>query len=58
VPFGDTAALTEAVASLLQDPARRRALGQAARQRASEQFSAAMIVPRYEALYRRVCGRE
>jgi L-malate glycosyltransferase len=54
VPFGDTAALTRAVESLIADPARRAALGQAAQQRAREHFSAAAIVPRYEALYRRV----
>ena len=56
VPFGDTAALTRAVESLLADPARRAALGGAAHQRARQHFSAAAIVPRYEALYRRVCA--
>ena len=56
VPFGDTAALTRAVESLLADPARRAALGGAAQQRARQHFSAAVIVPRYEALYRRVCA--
>ena len=56
VPFGDTTAMTRAVESLLADPPRRAALGRAARQRAREHFSAAAIVPRYEALYRRVCA--
>jgi glycosyltransferase involved in cell wall biosynthesis len=56
VPFGDTAALTRAVETLLADPARRAALGRAAQQRARAHFSAAVIVPRYEALYRRVCA--
>ncbi len=56
VPFGDTAALTRAVESLLADPARRAVLGGAAQQRARQHFSAAVIVPRYEALYRRVCA--
>jgi N-acetyl-alpha-D-glucosaminyl L-malate synthase BshA len=56
VPFGDPAALATAVQSLLADPARRAALGRAARQRARTLFSAAAIVPRYEALYRRVCA--
>lgn len=56
VPFGDTAALTRVVESLLADPARRAALGGAAQQRARQHFSAAVIVPRYEALYRRVCA--
>jgi N-acetyl-alpha-D-glucosaminyl L-malate synthase BshA len=56
VPFGDTAALAGTVQSLLADPARRATMGRAAQQRAREHFSAAVIVPRYEALYRKVCG--
>jgi glycosyltransferase involved in cell wall biosynthesis len=40
---------------LISDPARRIALGEAARRRAIARFSADVIVPRYEALYRRVC---
>jgi N-acetyl-alpha-D-glucosaminyl L-malate synthase BshA len=54
-PFGDTAAAASAIAGLIQDPARRAALGRAAYQRAKEHFSAEVIVPRYEMLYRRVC---
>ncbi len=56
VPHGDTDALAKAVQELLQDPARRTVMGQAAQRRARERFSAEAIVPRYEALYRRVCG--
>ena len=56
VPFGDTAALAQGVQALLADPARRAALGLAAQTRARSQFSAAAIVPCYEALYRRVCS--
>ena len=56
VPFGDTTALAQAVGALITDPMRRAALGRAAQQRAREHFSAAAVVPRYEALYRRVCG--
>jgi N-acetyl-alpha-D-glucosaminyl L-malate synthase BshA len=56
VPFGDVEATARAVESLIADPARRRRLGAAARQRARKHFSAAAIVPRYEALYRRVCA--
>jgi L-malate glycosyltransferase len=52
---GDAAALARAVETLIADPARRIALGEAARRRAHERFSAEIIVPRYEALYRRVC---
>jgi len=57
VPFGDTAALTHAVESLLADRESRTALGRAAQTRARTLFSAAAIVPRYEALYRQVCTR-
>jgi N-acetyl-alpha-D-glucosaminyl L-malate synthase BshA len=55
VPFGDTAALADSVARLLQNPALRKRLGRAAQKRARALFSAKTIVPRYEALYRRVC---
>lgn len=57
VPLGDTAAMAGAVLALLADPAHRAALGRAAQKRARENFSAAAIIPRYEALYRRVCGQ-
>jgi N-acetyl-alpha-D-glucosaminyl L-malate synthase BshA len=56
VPPGDAAALAHAIEALIADPARRATLGEAARRRASERFSAEVIVPRYEALYRRVCN--
>jgi N-acetyl-alpha-D-glucosaminyl L-malate synthase BshA len=55
VPPGDAVALARAVEALIADPARRIAIGEAARRRARERFSADVIVPRYEALYRRVC---
>jgi N-acetyl-alpha-D-glucosaminyl L-malate synthase BshA len=55
VPFGDVDALTRTIESLIQDPARRATLGAAARRRARDRFSAAAIIPQYEALYRRVC---
>jgi L-malate glycosyltransferase len=55
VPFGDTAALARAVEGLITEPARRAALGRAAQGRARDLFSAGVIVPRYEALYRRIC---
>jgi N-acetyl-alpha-D-glucosaminyl L-malate synthase BshA len=56
VPFGDLDAMVAAVESLLDDPGRRDALGEAARHRAADRFSAGVIVPQYEALYRRVCA--
>jgi N-acetyl-alpha-D-glucosaminyl L-malate synthase BshA len=55
-PFGDAPATARAVESLLDDPDRRSAMGAAARAKAVRQFSAACIVPQYEALYRRVCA--
>jgi N-acetyl-alpha-D-glucosaminyl L-malate synthase BshA len=54
VPFGDADSLARAVESLLADPSRRAALGQAAQKKARSAFSAAAIVPQYVALYRRV----
>ena len=56
VPFGDTAATARAVEALIADPARRKTLGQAAKARAAQRFSAEAILPQYEALYRRVCA--
>jgi len=56
VPSDDPDALARAIESLIQDPKRRIEMGQAAQRRAREHFSAEVIVPRYEALYRRVCG--
>jgi glycosyltransferase involved in cell wall biosynthesis len=56
-PSGDADALARAVESLIRDRAHRMAMGRAAKARAREMFSAAVIVPQYEALYRRVCGR-
>jgi len=56
VPFGDVSKHVQAVETLIQNPALRTQLGQAAQQRARDLFSAAAIVPQYEALYRRVCG--
>jgi N-acetyl-alpha-D-glucosaminyl L-malate synthase BshA len=56
VPAGDAAALARNVELLIQNPARRAAMGQAAQAIARERFSAEAIVPQYEALYRRVLG--
>jgi N-acetyl-alpha-D-glucosaminyl L-malate synthase BshA len=58
VPPGDADAVARAVEGLIADPARRAALGRAAQVRAHERFSPDMIVPQYEALYRRVMAEE
>ena len=54
VPFGDTEALADAAGRLIAEPALRKRLGDAARTRAGQLFSAERIVPRYLDLYRRV----
>ena len=55
VPSLDADAFARAVESLIQDPKHRATLGRTAQNRARKQFSAEVIVPRYETLYRRVC---
>jgi glycosyltransferase involved in cell wall biosynthesis len=55
-PPGDAEGLAQAIQSLCQDARRRREMGQAAQIRARRYFSAEVIVPMYESLYRRVCG--
>ena len=56
MPFGDSERLARADQSLIQNATLRRELGLAAKTRAHDKFSADVIVPLYEALYRRVCG--
>ena len=53
---GGADAIARAVEALIRNPARRAALGNAARERAREFFSPEVIVPKYERLYRRVCA--
>ena len=56
LPFGDCERMARAIERLIQDAEFRLTLGRAAQTRAREKFSANVIVPRYEALYRRVRG--
>lgn len=49
VPPGDPDALGAAVRELLEDPGRRRCLGEAARQRIESEFPLARMIDRYEA---------
>jgi L-malate glycosyltransferase len=58
VPHGDVEALSRGVSDLINAPDRRRAMGRMAHERARGLFSSAVIVPQYEALYRRVCSLE
>jgi N-acetyl-alpha-D-glucosaminyl L-malate synthase BshA len=53
VPSGDVEQLAAGVSKLIADPPYRAALGAAARERARQRFSADVIVPQYEAMYRR-----
>jgi glycosyltransferase involved in cell wall biosynthesis len=54
VPSRDAKSLAQAVNHLLFDPAQRMAMGQAARQRAREEFSQAGMIERVEQVYRAV----
>jgi glycosyltransferase involved in cell wall biosynthesis len=53
VPQGDAGALAAAMEALISDPARREALGRAARERVGN-FSAAKVLPRFESVYEAV----
>jgi L-malate glycosyltransferase len=53
-PFGDLSAAAAALDALAESPNLAQELGERSRNRALERFSADRIVPRYEALYRRV----
>ena len=52
VPRGDVAALADAIDSLLADPAKRAAMGRAARERARSHYSWDQCVSRLLELYR------
>ncbi|HEX5316786.1 MAG TPA: glycosyltransferase, partial [Candidatus Kapabacteria bacterium] len=57
-PFGDVPAAAAALDALVEAPNLARRLGEQSRARVLERFSADRVVPRYEALYRRiVAGR-
>ncbi|PYI48772.1 MAG: hypothetical protein DMF10_03315 [Verrucomicrobia bacterium] len=55
-PFGDATAAAAALDELLESPDLARELGERSRVRAVENFSADHILPKYEALYRRVAA--
>ncbi len=58
VPPGDPDALVGAINTLLADPALRRRMGEAARQRAATMFSSEAMIERTLALYERVLDRQ
>jgi glycosyltransferase involved in cell wall biosynthesis len=55
-PPGDAHALTASLLRLIEDRSLRLKMGAAARVRAKEFFSPEVIVPKYEAVYYRVCS--
>jgi len=57
VPRGDTHALAEAIASLLDDPERRRRMGKAGRERALRMFDWDSTAARFEELYAELGAR-
>lgn len=56
-PAGDADALADSVLALLRDPARRRGMGTAARERVRERFSAERLLRDIERLYLLSCSR-
>ena len=58
VSVGDTRALADAVVALAADPARRAAMGRAARERIVAHFTAAQALDRCDAILRRVTAEE
>lgn len=54
---GDVEGLAEALGTLLEDPARRRSMGEAGRARAEERYDALETTPRLVDLLRGVAGR-
>jgi rhamnosyl/mannosyltransferase len=56
VPPGDAGALGEALGALLSEPARREAMGRAAREVLEAEYTAALMGERYLKLYREVLG--
>jgi L-malate glycosyltransferase len=56
--FGDVDAMAKTVDELIESPELAREIGEAGRKRASAEFTAQKVVPRYEAVYRRVLSAQ
>jgi glycosyltransferase involved in cell wall biosynthesis len=56
VPPRNAGAFASAVAELLADPEKRKAMGEAGRHRATEQFSLDRMVGEMESLYEALAG--
>jgi N-acetyl-alpha-D-glucosaminyl L-malate synthase BshA len=54
--FGDIAAMASSLDALVESPDLARQLGEKGRARAEQYFTAANVVPQYEAVYREVIG--
>lgn len=57
VADGSPRKLAEAIASLVQDPARRRSMGERGRMTARRHLSAHAAAAQMEAIYRKICGQ-
>jgi N-acetyl-alpha-D-glucosaminyl L-malate synthase BshA len=55
--FGDVTGMAKSLDALLDSPETARQLGERGQERAQNLFTAATVVPQYEALYGRVLGR-
>ena len=55
--FGDVEGMAKSLNALIDSPEMAKEMGEAGRERAEKLFTAARVVPQYEALYRRVLSR-
>ncbi|PYJ85322.1 MAG: N-acetyl-alpha-D-glucosaminyl L-malate synthase BshA, partial [Verrucomicrobia bacterium] len=55
--FGDVEGMAKSLDALIDSPEMAKQIGEAGRERAEKLFTAARVVPQYEALYRRVLSR-
>jgi glycosyltransferase involved in cell wall biosynthesis len=58
VPPGDTAALAQALAGLVENPGLRRSMGQAARERAETLYSSRVMGTKLDEIYTSLLGEK